>query len=118
MGPVGGQASYRSFSDGLSETTLVSSLHGALGYVGYRMNKNLCGRTLTLGKSAEQGLGKDQSCLQSQGFSWTGFSKPLEAQGSCWANASTTNQSVLKPGSVAGPLYERPWSLGPQDQDT
>lgn len=81
MGPVNGQVSYRSFSDGLSETTLVSSLHGALGYVGYRMNnKNLCGRTLTLGKSAEQGLGKDQSCLPSQEFSWTGFSKPLEAR--------------------------------------
>lgn len=81
MGPASGQASYRSFSDGLSEATLVSSLQCALGYVGHRMNnKNLCGRTLTLGKSAEQGLGKDQSCLPSQEFSWTGFSKPLEAR--------------------------------------
>lgn len=34
------------------------------------------------------------------------------------ANGGTANQGVLKPGSVSGPLCQRPWSLGSQDQDT
>ena len=32
------------------------------------------------GEVCRTGAGKDQSCLPSQEFSWTGFSKPLEAR--------------------------------------
>lgn len=118
MGPASGQASYRSFSDGLSETTLVSSLQCAVGYVGHRMNnKNLCGRTLTR-EVCRTGAGEGPELPTISGIFLDWFFKTPGGKAPGGANVGMANQGVLNSGSVSGPLCQRPWSLGSQDQDT